>query len=115
MDTYAHIFPYSPRPKTPAANFSGQVKPELKIQRAAELRQLFKSKNLAFRKLLLAKNQDLHVVVDANLNQDLSLAKGLCEYYVQCNFETSLPPKRQIHLVQPKKLSPQGLIVELKT
>lgn len=35
-----HVFPFSPRPGTPAAGMAGQVSPEVKARRAAELRAL---------------------------------------------------------------------------
>ena len=38
--TYAHVFPYSPRPQTPAANYGEQVPHVLKLQRAARIRAL---------------------------------------------------------------------------
>jgi threonylcarbamoyladenosine tRNA methylthiotransferase MtaB len=45
---YLHVFPYSPRPGTPAAGFAGQVPGIVKKQRAARLRELSESKRLAF-------------------------------------------------------------------
>jgi threonylcarbamoyladenosine tRNA methylthiotransferase MtaB len=35
-----HVFPFSPRPGTPAAGMAGQVSPGVKARRAAELRAL---------------------------------------------------------------------------
>jgi len=46
--TYLHVFPYSNRPGTPAAQLPGQVPHEEKRRRAALLRQLGKQKHRAF-------------------------------------------------------------------
>ena len=47
--TYLHVFPYSPRPGTPAAVMDGQVPLEERERRAAALRALGREKAAAFR------------------------------------------------------------------
>ncbi|MFP4168332.1 MAG: MiaB/RimO family radical SAM methylthiotransferase [Desulfonatronovibrionaceae bacterium] len=51
--TYAHIFPFSPRPGTPAAGFSSRVDPEETRARCQELQELIKKKKLSFQRGLL--------------------------------------------------------------
>ena len=46
--THFHVFPFSPRPGTPAASMHGGVDPPEIRERAALLRDLGRSKNLAF-------------------------------------------------------------------
>jgi threonylcarbamoyladenosine tRNA methylthiotransferase MtaB len=46
--TYLHVFPYSPRPGTPAATMPGQVPAEERERRAGLLRDLGREKNRAF-------------------------------------------------------------------
>jgi len=46
--TYLHVFPYSIRKGTAAANFSGQVSSELRKKRAAVLRELGRKKKTEF-------------------------------------------------------------------
>jgi threonylcarbamoyladenosine tRNA methylthiotransferase MtaB len=46
--TYFHVFPYSPRPGTPAAVMPGQVDPETKRRRSRRLIAMGRSKKLAF-------------------------------------------------------------------
>ena len=47
--TYLHVFPYSPRPGTPAERLSGRVQPSIATRRAAELRSLAARKSDAYR------------------------------------------------------------------
>ncbi len=53
--TYLHVFPYSTRPGTPAAEHPDQVPSAVKKERSRILRQLIASKNLAFRRSLLGR------------------------------------------------------------
>ena len=46
--TYLHVFPYSPRPGTPAASMAGQVPAEERERRAGVLRELGREKSRAF-------------------------------------------------------------------
>lgn len=46
--SYLHVFPYSPRPGTPAAAFPEQVPERIKQQRTARLRELDRQKREAF-------------------------------------------------------------------
>ncbi len=52
--TYLHVFSYSPRPGTPAADLP-QLEDRVKFERASLLRKLSQDKNLCFRRLFLGK------------------------------------------------------------
>jgi threonylcarbamoyladenosine tRNA methylthiotransferase MtaB len=52
--TYFHVFAYSPRPGTPAADWT-QVMNRVKFERASELRNLSQQKNMRFRQIFLGK------------------------------------------------------------
>ena len=54
--TYLHVFTYSSRPGTPAAEHGDQVPPAVKKERSRTLRQLIASKNLAFRRSLVGRS-----------------------------------------------------------
>ena len=54
--TYLHVFTYSARPGTPAAEHGDQIPPAVKKQRSRILRELIASKNLAFRGSLLGRS-----------------------------------------------------------
>ncbi len=79
--TYAHVFPYSRRPGTPAAKFSDQVPKPVRTERAARLRELAKGKRLAFVQGL-ARLSRLRVLLES-----ASPPGGRCEYYAMCRLE----------------------------
>ncbi|KHK03513.1 MiaB/RimO family radical SAM methylthiotransferase [Desulfovibrio sp. TomC] len=78
--TYAHVFPYSRRPGTPAAAMAGQVAKEVKIERAQALRALATAKSAAFLETLAGQAQ-LTVALERS-----APAAGTCEAYVDCRF-----------------------------
>jgi threonylcarbamoyladenosine tRNA methylthiotransferase MtaB len=53
--TYLHVFTYSARPGTPAAEAPGQVPIPVRKERNRILRQLAAAKNLEFRRMMLGK------------------------------------------------------------
>jgi threonylcarbamoyladenosine tRNA methylthiotransferase MtaB len=59
--TYFHVFSFSPRPGTPAASWT-PVPPEVKKERAAQLRTLAKEKNLAFRRGFLGRVREAVII-----------------------------------------------------
>ena len=61
---YLHVFPYSPRPGTPAAAWPGRVPGPLAKARAARLRALSRRKRLAF--LASQEGRELLAVVEAS-------------------------------------------------
>lgn len=75
--TYAHVFPYSPRPGTPAADWPDALPKAERTARAARLRGLAESRKRAFLKSL-AELPELTVLVETGEGN------GVCEYYAQC-------------------------------
>ncbi len=77
--TYAHVFPYSPRPGTPAAHWpDGLPKAEL-TARAARLRSLAESRKRRFLKTLVTLPQ-LTVLLERTPGK----GHGVCEFYAPC-------------------------------
>lgn len=64
--TYFHVFPYSIRKMTPAANMKDQISPQVKKQRAAELRSLGKTKKENFYRKFIGKTLDAIVESKSN-------------------------------------------------
>lgn len=77
--SYAHVFPYSRRPGTPAAAWAGQLAPEIKKQRAAALRDCIAQKKADFLQHSLSLHQVLVVCEAAG-------AAGVNEFYTDCLF-----------------------------
>lgn len=76
--SYAHVFPYSRRPGTAAANFADQVTQPEKLQRAALIRSTVQKKQEAFLQAQLELNIT-YVVPDG-----VKASKGVNEFYAQC-------------------------------
>ncbi len=67
--SYLHVFPYSPRPGTPAAGMKDRPPGAVVKQRVGELRQLSADKSLLFRRKL--EGQRLEVITEVQRDGDL--------------------------------------------
>lgn len=76
--TYAHVFPFSPRPGTAAARLPDPLPKAERTARAARLRGLAEGKKRSFLKEL-AMLQKLTVLVENTQN-----GHGVCEFYAPC-------------------------------
>ncbi|MBN1958290.1 MAG: tRNA (N(6)-L-threonylcarbamoyladenosine(37)-C(2))-methylthiotransferase MtaB [Desulfuromonadales bacterium] len=81
--THMHVFPYSRRPGTPAAEMSGQLPGDVIKSRAARLRQVGTDKLTAYSNSFIGRI--LNVVVEGKVSNNLK--KGLSEFYLPVNFE----------------------------
>ncbi len=79
--THLHVFSYSPRPGTPAAEMKDQVPDRIKKERSMSLRALGMKKNLLFRKS--HQGSELDVVVEDKLDRDTSMLTGLTDNYIR--------------------------------
>jgi len=98
--TYGHVFPYSKRPGTPAANFPAQVAREVKKERAAALRQAASAKKTAFAERLAALPL-VHPVIETT-----DPPGGSCEYYIDCRFETAPSGTDPVPGLAPREIVP---------
>jgi MiaB/RimO family radical SAM methylthiotransferase len=78
--TYAHVFPYSERPGTPAASFDDQVSHAERTARAAAVRAVVAAKKQAFIRSL-AQGSSLEVIFEDGV-------KGMSQFYVPCLLTT---------------------------
>jgi len=79
--THLHVFSYSPRPGTPAAEMKLQVSEQVKKERSEKLRNLGKKKNFDFRKKCLGSK--LKVVLEDKKDANSGLLTGLTDNYVR--------------------------------
>ncbi|HFQ81650.1 MAG TPA: tRNA (N(6)-L-threonylcarbamoyladenosine(37)-C(2))-methylthiotransferase MtaB [Desulfobacterales bacterium] len=82
--TYLHVFPYSKRPGTPAAEMPDQVPAAVKQERAARLRELGREKRIEFYQRQLGRT---HKVLAENAGNRFKLMKGFSENYVPIHFK----------------------------
>lgn len=83
--TSLHVFPYSPRPGTPAARLGNRVPAPVARDRAAELRELAARKEAAYRSSRVGEDCDVVVI---------GRGKGLTEDYLSVAVEDSSIPRR---------------------
>ncbi len=105
--TYAHVFPFSPRPGTIAAKLPKQITPAERQHRAQTIRKIIKKKQDLFHKKLL-NLPTLHITPEHSQH-----TSGLNEYYTVCVF--SLPIKNNdlsIIKVKPLSITSKGILVE---
>lgn len=79
--THLHVFSYSPRPGTPAANMKTQVSEQVKRKRSELLRNIGKIKNYKFRKKNLECEQT--VIVESKVDATTGLHTGLSDNYIR--------------------------------
>lgn len=96
--TYAHVFPYSKRPGTPAATMSGQIPKDVKKTRAAALREVAEAKKIAFIQSL--SQSDFVTVAVHDAGDEGHGARGVCEYYVDCRFTGRLSADSHRELIR---------------
>ena len=98
--TYLHVFTYSERPGTPAAEMAGSVPVAARKERNKILRDLAASKNRAFREGMLGRE------VTAVTIEPLGLA--LTENYIKAQMDLPYTPNRLVRL-RPRALTEQGV------
>ena len=106
--SYAHVFPYSQRPGTPAAGFAPQVPKRERLERARRVREAVAEKRAAFWQAQLSL-ETVAVVADAADGK----SHGVNEYYVPCRFEQAngVRESRGILQARPIALTEKGLTV----
>ncbi len=84
--TYAHVFPYSPRPGTRAAALAGQLDKHTKQEHAFAVRELTEAKRRLFLRQL-SSMRVMHVAFDGG-----GSAHGVNEWYADCRMEGGAVP-----------------------
>ena len=111
--TYAHVFPYSARPGTVAAELPDQVGKAVRQERAARVRAVVEAKREAFWKDTLTCER---LLVALDCNEDAGSASGqhgVNECYVPCRLRTPLRGEGHTLIpVRPVSVSRKGVIVE---
>ena len=101
--SYAHVFPYSERPGTPAAEFSATLPGHVRRERAKILRHLVGTKRDGFLRSLLSLSR-MHVVPEEG-------GTGMNEFYVECRMKGPVAPGRELVPVTPTAVVAAGLLV----
>jgi len=78
--TYLHVFPFSPRQKTPACRYPDQVDPKIIKDRCALLRQLSQTKKTAFYQKQLGRI--VNVILEDKPDPSSGRIKGVSDNYL---------------------------------
>ncbi len=78
--TYLHVFPFSPRAGTPAANYPDQVQDAVMKERAARMRELGQTKRIAFYAGQIGRIAS--VLVEGRRDRKSGLLKGMSDNYI---------------------------------
>lgn len=106
--SYLHVFPFSPRPGTRASRSDDQIDKATIKERAAELRELGKTKRSAFYESCLGK--DFQVLVEGHCSRDLTMMRGITDNYLPARFESSLDSKGRFVTIRMEKVDGKMLI-----
>lgn len=109
--TYAHVFPYSQRPGTPAAAFAGQMEKREKLRRAAMLREQAAELKKRFLQGLLEAGP-MWIAPDSSLRAE-GVWHGVNEYYAPCIFKAPCREHKGFVRALPKAVGCSGLEVEI--
>src|ERR1700733_4599495 len=102
--TYLHVFTYSERPGTPAAEMPGVVPMRIRKERNRILRDLANEKNLAFRQSLLGREFTAVTLDPPGL--------ALTDNYIKATLDLPYTPNRLVRL-RPRALTEQGVSAQL--
>ena len=83
--TYLHVFSYSPRRGTPAAERADQVDPQVKKERSKRLRSLGEAKRRAFMADQIGRT--VPVLVETTRDRSTGLLKGWSDTYVKVHLD----------------------------
>jgi threonylcarbamoyladenosine tRNA methylthiotransferase MtaB len=105
--TYLHVFPYSKRPGTKAAEMENQIPAKIKDERVAVLRKLDHKKRIAFYGSGIGEVHN--VLVESKKSAD-GLAKGFTDNYIPVHFEAGQENINKIVQVRLEKLEERIVI-----
>jgi threonylcarbamoyladenosine tRNA methylthiotransferase MtaB len=102
--TYLHVFTYSERPGTPAAQMADQVPIRTRRDRNQVLRELAARKNAGFRQSLVGRDF-MAVTLDPP-------GRALTDNYVQVSLDMPYAPNRLVRL-RPRSLTEHGVVASV--
>ncbi len=105
--TYLHVFPYSPREKTIAYNFTDQIDFKVKKIRCEKIRMLGEIKKKIFYKKAIGKKDQ--VLIETSNDQKTGMLKGFTSNYVKILVSGDEKHKNKLTLVKVLKYDGKSL------
>ncbi len=106
---YLHVFPYSPRPHTPAATFSDPVSPFEIKRRCRKLRRIGREKRLRFLSRYLSET--VTVCVEGRTDPATGLFRGMTGNYISVCFEGKESDRSRTVPVKIERLTTDGRVL----
>ncbi len=106
--SYLHVFPFSPRSGTPAADFDGQNDREVIKRRARELRDLGRRKRELFYHRCLDRR--FEVISEGWHSEEEKMVKGTSDNYLPVLFPSSSPFENRLMNVRVEKVKGDRVI-----
>jgi threonylcarbamoyladenosine tRNA methylthiotransferase MtaB len=104
--TYLHVFPYSSRPGTVAADLPYQVPDHVSKYRAKSLRRLIAQKNEIFRRTMIGRTLEVLVLEEA---PEDGMRNAISDNFLRVRVPETLPANEWIK-IEPIALTEDGLI-----
>lgn len=104
--TYLHVFPFSPRKGTPAADFKPKVPERITKERCRDLRELGEKKRKAFYHTLIG--QKVNLLVETHRK---GVAKGLSDNYVPIELMGANVPKNSVVTVRIDRIEAGNVVI----
>ena len=111
--SYLHVFPYSPRKGTPAANFAGQLEGPVIKDRAGKLRELGRRKRKAFYRTCVGKS--FSVLTEGWESEAQKTIKGLSDNYLPVTFPYPRLIKNKLVQILMERVGENGLIGSIQS
>ncbi len=102
MPLRVHIFPYSKRENTAAANFKDEISPVVVRQRAARLKKMAVSCSLVFRKKFLHKK--IAVLIEGQVKERPDFWEGYSDNYIKVLIKSNQNLKNRLITLRIKKI-----------
>lgn len=98
---YLHVFPFSPRPGTPAAGYPDKVPPHVVKHRCKRMRALGNSKRIDFYNQFIG--QKLEILIETTRHRSTGLLKGLSSNYIPILIDANDDYKNKLVVVRAQK------------
>jgi threonylcarbamoyladenosine tRNA methylthiotransferase MtaB len=106
--SYLHVFPFSSRPGTPAAEYPNKISPEVMKQRCERMRILGDSKRVDFYTQFIS--QKLDVLIETTRHRPTGLLKGLSSNYIPVLIDADDDYKNKLKAVRAQKFTDDILL-----
>lgn len=110
--SYLHVFPFSKRRGTPAADYNGQVSPNDIKERCLRLKALDNEKRAEFHKSQIGKRAE--IAVEAAKDKETGLLKGRSSNYIPVLFEGEDALRKRLVEVELTGLTAGAMSARLK-